>query len=407
MEKKAPKKKKLPPGVRERDGRYTYRYSVPVIVDGKKKRKQKETEAYPTAQEAYEAGILIKADQLRGKLVDQKDITLGSWGKQWLENYTIEKEPAIHTIRSKENVIQALKKGLGENTKVKDITNDDYQQWLNSLKQKKRKDGTIKKRKEGTLKEYHAIARMIFRDAVRKKLIVVDPTEEARVPAFKQTLEEIENGGNDLPRYLEKKQLKHFLNIARFRGMPQDYNFFVALAYTGLRIGELLALKVDDFNEKERYISVTKTLTIVGSVRDYKIGPPKNKSSIRKVSIGDTVIKALKSQLAWCKDKAGEVIHDAGFIFWSVKYLGYPSSETLVDYRFKRLLKLAELSNTFAPHSLRHTHVTLLAEAGVDLAVIQDRLGHKNDKITTQVYLHVTQSRKKLVPDKFERVMNS
>ncbi|EJW19197.1 hypothetical protein PAV_1c01680 [Paenibacillus alvei DSM 29] len=173
-------------------------------MDGKKKRKQKETEAYPTAQEAYEAGILIKADQLRGKFVDQKDITLGSWGKQWLGNYTIEKEPAIHTIRSKENVIQALKKGLGENTKMKDITNDDYQQWLKLPQTKKEQRWNDKKEERRNVKRVSCYCTYDIPRCFPKKIIVVDPTEEARVPAFRQTLEEIENGGNDLPKYLEK-----------------------------------------------------------------------------------------------------------------------------------------------------------------------------------------------------------
>lgn len=401
MEKKAPKKKKLPPGVRERDGRYTYRYSVPVIVDGKKKRKQKETEAYPTAQEAYEAGILIRADQLRGKLVDEKEITLEKWLERWLENYIIENDPRGNTISNKKTVISSLKRFLGKDTKVKEITGDDYQQWLNDLKKKGRE--------EGTLKEYHSIARMMFGNAVHKKIITNDPTEGSKVPVFKQTLEEIESGETDLPKYLEKEQLKHLLNTARFRGSTQNYNLFAALAYTGLRIGELLALKIDDFNESERFISVTKTLTDIGGVRKYTLGPPKNKSSIRKVSIGETVIKAIKSQLAWQERKRKEVgiKHDVGFIFWSSKFPGYPGNINMVEYHFKKLLTLAGLPTSLTPHSLRHTHVTLLAEAGEDLAVIQDRLGHKNDKITTQVYLHVTQSRKKLVPDKFERLMNS
>lgn len=399
--KKQEKKKELPPGVRERNGRYTYRYSVPAVVNGKKTRKQKETPAFSTAEEAESAGILIKADQIRGKLVDEKNITLEKWGEHWLEDYIILNEPSKHTIRNKKTTINSLINHLGGNVKVKDITGDDYQKWLNTLK----KSG----RKEGTLKDYHKDAGMIFGDAVRKKIITNDPTEEAKVPTYKQTLEEIEAGETNLPKYLEKEQLKHFLNFVRFRGNPQDYNIFVVLAYTGLRIGELLALKVSDFHEKERYISITKTLTVLTSVKKYELGPPKNPSSIRKVTIGDTVIKVIKSQLAWReqKEKNGEVIHDGSFIFWSIKYPGYPGSVNAIEYRFSRLLEDAGLPSSLTPHSLRHTHVTLLAEAGEQLAVIQERLGHKNDEITRRVYLHVTEGQKKLVPDRFEQVMNS
>ncbi|BFH71895.1 site-specific integrase [Paenibacillus dendritiformis] len=398
---KEKKEKKLPPGVRERDGRYTYRYSVEVIVDGKKKRKQKETKSYPTAKEAYAAGILIEADKQRGKLVDEKNITLEAWRKRWLEDYTIEREPRKYTLRNKKTVFNSMQREFGDDTKVKDITGDEYQRWLNNLKKKGRTQGTIR--------EYHQQASLIFDDAVRKKIIAENPADSAVIPAFKKTLEQIESGEVDLPKFLEKEQLKHFLNFVRFRGGAQDYAIYLTLAYTGLRAGELQALKVSDFNEQERYISVTKTLTVLKSIKDYELGPPKNASSIRKVSIGDSVIKAIKAQLEWREQKLkdGEVVHDADFLFWSIKYPGYPASISSIEYRFERLLEDAGLPTWLTPHSLRHTHVSLLAEAGEQLAVIQERLGHKNDETTKRIYLHVTERQRKLVPDRFEKIMSS
>jgi integrase len=399
--KKTDKKKKLPPGVRERDGRYTFRYSVEVIKNGKRDRKQKETESYSTAQEAYDAGILIKADQLKGKLVDEKDITIGQWRKRWLEDYGIERDPQINTKSSRRVALNSLCKKVGEHTRLKDIDGDDYQDWLNHLK----KVG----RKRSTIKEYHSSAQLCFADAVRKKIIAESPAASAVVPAFKQTIAEIESGGTELPKYLEKKDLHQLLNIIRFRGRHQEYEIFTILAYTGLRISELLALKVSDFYEKERYFSITKSLSVVGSIKDYSLGPPKNKSSVRKVTIGDTVIKLIKAQLTWRdqKIKDGLLQHDADFIFWSYTKPGYPGSKTYLEFRFNELLELAGLPQELTPHSLRHTHVTLLAEAGVELAVIQERLGHKNDEITKRVYLHVTQKQRELVPDRFEKIMHS
>ncbi|MDP5276348.1 tyrosine-type recombinase/integrase [Chengkuizengella axinellae] len=56
---------------------------------------------------------------------------------------------------------------------------------------------------------------------------------------------------------------------------------------------------------------------------------------------------------------------------------------------------MAELNSNLTPHSLRHTHTSLLAEAGVELQEIMDRLGHKDDNTTKHVYLHVTKPKKK------------
>lgn len=72
-----------------------------------------------------------------------------------------------------------------------------------------------------------------------------------------------------------------------------------------------------------------------------------------------------------------------------------------------RLLALANLNLELTLHSLRHTHTSLLAEAGVALEQIMDRLGHSDDQITKNVYLHVTQEMKKEAPHKFTQLMRS
>lgn len=393
------KKEKLPPGVRMRNGRYTYRYSVTVIKDGKETRKQKETASYPSAKEAYEAGILIEADKQRGKLVDQKNITLGDWCERWLEDYKIEREPRPTTLRNRITAINSFKSVVGEHKKLKDIDGEDYQGYLNGLK----RAGKTK----GSIQVYHEGLRMVLADAVRKKVITESPAATAKIPAFKDSLEQVESEV-DVPKFLEKEELKHFLNIVRFRGRPQEYEFFTILAYTGLRIGELLALKLSDFDKLEKTLSITKTLTVLTRISEYHLGPPKNSSSKRKVTIGDSVIKAIESQLHWQQVKRKEVdlSHDVGFLFWSSEQYGYPASAVYLENRFADLLEAAGLPTSLRPHSLRHTHTSLLAEAGVDLAVIQERLGHKNDDITRRVYLHITQKKRKAAPDSFERIMN-
>lgn len=72
-----------------------------------------------------------------------------------------------------------------------------------------------------------------------------------------------------------------------------------------------------------------------------------------------------------------------------------------------RLLKLANLDTRLTPHSLRHTHTSLLAEANVTLEEIMARLGHKNDQTTRNIYLHITETRKKEAVRKFGQLMQS
>ena len=70
------------------------------------------------------------------------------------------------------------------------------------------------------------------------------------------------------------------------------------------------------------------------------------------------------------------------------------------------MLKLSGLNLNVTPHSLRHTHTSLLAEAGVDLDEIMDRLGHQDDATTRNIYLHITSARKSAAASKFSTLMN-
>lgn len=65
------------------------------------------------------------------------------------------------------------------------------------------------------------------------------------------------------------------------------------------------------------------------------------------------------------------------------------------------------LPSYFTPHTLRHTHVSLLAEAGDKFEVIADRLGHKGDKMTSAIYHHVTKAVKHDSADKFAALMQT
>jgi len=73
----------------------------------------------------------------------------------------------------------------------------------------------------------------------------------------------------------------------------------------------------------------------------------------------------------------------------------------------KRLLAIASLNEDLTPHSQRHTHTSLLAEAHVSLEQIMYRLCHTDEQITKNVYRHVNQEMKKEASQKFSELMRS
>ncbi|MFZ3591639.1 tyrosine-type recombinase/integrase [Bacillus sp. DJP31] len=88
--------------------------------------------------------------------------------------------------------------------------------------------------------------------------------------------------------------------------------------------------------------------------------------------------------------------YNKDFIFGKMeRQFGYPIVIKTVRNRMKRILTISGLNTELTPHSLRHTHMSLLAEARVSLGQIMDRLDYIDDQITKNVYLHVPQEMKK------------
>ncbi|MFI8493066.1 site-specific integrase [Peribacillus butanolivorans] len=200
--------------------------------------------------------------------------------------------------------------------------------------------------------------------------------------------------------FLEKEELAHFLKLSYTDWLEMDHLVFTVLSYTGLRIGELLALKWGDFNEKQGSIRVTKTLYNPNNhFEKYQLLTPKTKGSVRTIRIDEMLINMLKKHRLKqneMKLKNSLVYQDNGFIF--ARENVHPQLRKVIETRLKRLLKKAEIEKNITPHSFRHTHTSLLIEAGVGIKEIQQRLGHTDINTTMNICSHDRQYGRKGLP---------
>ena len=162
---------------------------------------------------------------------------------------------------------------------------------------------------------------------------------------------------------------------------------------------------------KNRTIDINKQI-FGSSVLEYSFIPPKNEQSERVVSFGDTVAKALELLKTWQKEERASAKNfnpEDNFVFWSPSLPGYPLQVTGMGKVMRKVLEKAGLPTNLTPHSLRHTHVSLLASnPRVGLPEIQARIGHKgNSKVTELIYLHVTKNRQVQIADDFEWAINN
>lgn len=182
-------------------------------------------------------------------------------------------------------------------------------------------------------------------------------------------------------KYLEPDELKTVLIGA------SDYyrNIIEFMVLTGMRIGEVVALYDSDVDLKNKTITINKTYSpVVG-----QIGTPKTPTSEDVISIQPELVPVIKR--IRMMSNANRIINrkprERVFI---VNQYGTHMSYEKFSREFKDLTERT-IGRRLTPHSLRHTHASMLAAAGVPLDVISRRLRHADSKVTKEIYLHVTE----------------
>ena len=208
----------------------------------------------------------------------------------------------------------------------------------------------------------------------------------------------------ELPRETQKERRvlspeEQELLIKELKKDEQGGMYIFAL-FTGLRRGEILALRWEDVDLKAGTIRVTKNLSRVKTYSDGDktkliVSEPKTLKSRRLIPIVDPLIPFLKKQ----KKQFGN--NELGLVFPS-------ESGTYIDpgnynRKFYKILKRAGIPKA-NPHSLRHSFATRALEAGLDLKTTQELLGHSSIEITANLYTHASVEHKRKELKKLESV---
>lgn len=232
--------------------------------------------------------------------------------------------------------------------------------------------------------------------AVKMDMITVNPFDKVIKPKRERATKNIDD------IFYTKDELKTFLSF--FKDDIKYYAIFRTLAYTGLRIGELLALHWSDIDFNNKLITVNKT-AILNTNGKMVVNPPKTKTSNRVVAIDDVTLNVLKQ---WQKQHKKEIfafgkrVKNKNVVFYSTTN-NYMRAASIL----KKMNAVVNMNNfkRITLHGLRHTHCSLLLESGAPLQVVQQRLGHNDIKITMQIYTHITQKQQQDTAQNFLNYM--
>ncbi|MDT2389973.1 tyrosine-type recombinase/integrase [Enterococcus avium] len=243
----------------------------------------------------------------------------------------------------------------------------------------------------------------VFKYALSLRLIRSNPMDAVIRPKRKKRIDEERYSAP----YYEKEELLEFLEIAKNYPDP-IYPIFRILAFTGLRKGELLALRWKDIDFEKSTLSVKQTLATCDKW-EIKFQVPKTEKSLRTISIDSETLQVIKRWQLKQKEyflKMGIKPTKDGAQLLFVSEENKPLYLDYVNHNLKIIIKENNLKR-ITPHGFRHTHCSLLFESGASLKEVQVRLGHTDIKTTMDIYTHVTKRQTEETANRFADFMSS
>ncbi|WP_449451466.1 tyrosine-type recombinase/integrase [Streptococcus suis] len=304
------------------------------------------------------------------------------------------KEIRRSSISSMESNVRYVKENFGIGVKIARIDTFYVQSFINDL------DLTRPR-----LERVKSVLNLSFDYAITLGHIEHNPARKARLPEKVVTIEDYEKIKN---KYLEiDTELIPLINeLKRHKRSYRNGLLAEFLFVDGARIGEAVALELKNYRKEDGYIDIFGTIDSVLGYKKAKKEPPKtpagyrsNKLTKREIEILDEVIKIRELN----KNTDPDWIEmDREYIFVTDK--GVPlqrnSFNKSIQAANQRLKK--PIAKPISSHIFRHTLVSYLAERGVPLKAIMDRVGHEDSDTTTKIYTHVTNKMK----DKVIEVIN-
>ena len=276
--------------------------------------------------------------------------------------------------------INKIKNSKLGNMKIQDITKNEIQEFLNSLKDLS--DSYIKKIYEQFVQAYHR--------AEIKKYITYNPMYEVIKPKSNKQTKIVEALDINV-----QKSFTEYLNKVNIQVEPYK-NIFLIQMYMGLRIGEVLALSKESIDLENKILYVKRTLT---NDKEFAIilgNKTKTYAGNRTLPIPEFLVPIFKEQVKYTNENLHNLIftNNDTYIITSA-----------VNKELKRIFKEELNVNpiNISSHCLRHTYGTRCIEAGMTAVVLQRLMGHKDVTVTLNTYTSVFN---KFKEDELEKVNN-
>ncbi|NCN28293.1 site-specific integrase [bacterium] len=365
------------------------------------------------AEPYYETvnGTYSDAKRRKRELLDQVDkglsvhrkLTLSEWAELWLRGYSYR-----WRNKTKERYLEIINKhilpyrGDVELSQLSPASIADLYSVL-------RREGKIVRNRQGevtgtsglserTILHVHRALSLMLKWAVNDDKLLKNPCDKVVTPKplkRRWTNASGESQGNMLA--LSKEQLRKL--VTSFSGTIY-FPIVVLAAATGMRRGEILGLRWQDVDLTKRVLKVWNALEET-KLEGVRLDRPKNRASERTIGIDETTVRVLKEHKAREESAARALglklssehpvfrvqVHNEVSAESFFKFVR-PSTVTGAFINVARGIEGDPIFKSMRFHDLRHTHASLLIDAGVPVTDVSQRLGHSDPAITLSVYSH-------------------
>lgn len=234
-----------------------------------------------------------------------------------------------------------------------------------------------------TMKEIHSFVKSVFAQAKLDMIITINPAERV-APPMKHP---------DIKRtYFQPKEIEAILSAVEAEPIRWKTMVYM-LAVSGMRRGEILALKWSDVNFDQKQIEVNSSLTYYAK-HGKKIGPTKTRRT-RWMPLPDEMFKMLKKYKLWQMEKRllwGDQWEETDIVFTTDRGGAiYPNDLNRWLNAFSIRHNLPHIN----PHAFRHTAASIMISQGVDVVSVSQMLGHSTTTTTLDVYAHAIEETKR------------
>lgn len=299
----------------------------------------------------------IAADR-RGQLVASSSQTLGDYLESWIEEKRLGMKPGVYPVW-RNMLSKHIVPDLGS-YQLQALRREHVQAWIKLMSQKQLKASSIH--------QVYIVLHVALSEAEKIGKIGVHPCQHIALPRIEE--EEMS--------VLDLEQARTFLAFLAREHHSLEALFALAIT-TGMRRGELLALRWSDVDFEAAEIHIQRTVQYVNH-DGYKVHEPKTRGSRRTVMLPRDTVRILREH------RMRQLEENASALLFPGTTGSFRAAHG-VNMALKRALTKAGLPE-IRFHDLRHTAATLLLRSGASLKSVQKTLGHSNIQ-TTMRYLHV------------------